>query len=133
MDYAVQNASGYLGRHAACSDKTLLARIKSVIRRRARQEFAKHNREIPYGSLIDMEKLYVGQSGAEQRVYAIELYDRLSPIAQSIMDSRALGYSWRMIAEKFEMNHMAVQRAYFREVESLLQDSSQPGELFQCG
>jgi DNA-binding NarL/FixJ family response regulator len=133
MDDAVQNASGYLGRHAECSDKTLLARIKSVIRRRARQESAKHNREISYGSLIDMEKLYVGQPVAEQRVYAIELYERLSPFAQFIMEWRSLGYSWRMIAEQLEMNHITVQRAYFREVESLLQDSSQPGELFQCG
>jgi hypothetical protein len=80
-----------------------------------------------------MEKLYVGQPVAEQRVYAIELYERLSPFAQFIMEWRSLGYSWRMIAEQLEMNHITVQRAYFREVESLLQDSSQPGELFQCG
>ena len=51
----------------------LAARIKSVIKRRARQQSAKRRLEIPHGSLIDMEKLYIGQPEAEQRVYGREL------------------------------------------------------------
>jgi hypothetical protein len=80
-----------------------------------------------------MEELYIEQPEAEQRVYAIEIFERLSPFAQSIVSWRSLGYSWRKIAEDLEMNHTAVRRAYFREVESLLHDLSQPGELSQCG
>jgi len=44
---------------------------------------------------------------------------------------RALGYSWRTIAEELEMDHTAVRRAYIREMELLLHDLSQPGELSQ--
>ena len=131
MDHAVENVSGYISRHAECSDKKLLSRTKSVIKRRARQEAAKRRLEIPYGSLIDMEKLYIGQPEAEQKVYGRELLERLSPLAQSIAKWRALGYSWRKIAEDLEMDHTAVRRAYIREMESLLHDLSQPGELSQ--
>ena len=41
MDHAIENASGYIARHADSSDKKLLWRIKSVLRRRARQLAAK--------------------------------------------------------------------------------------------
>ena len=109
----------------------LASRIKSVIKRRAQQQSAKRRLEIPHGSLIDMEKLYIGQPEAEQRVYGRELLERLSPVAQSIVKWRALGYSWRTIAEELEMDHTAVRRAYIREMELLLHDLSQPGELSQ--
>ena len=132
MDHAVENAASYILRHAECPEMKLTARIKSVIKRRAQQQSAKRRLEIPYGSLIDMEKLYIGQPEAEQRVYGRELLERLSPVAQSIVKWRALGYSWRKIAEDLEMDHTAVRRAYIREMESLLHDLSQPGELSQC-
>ena len=132
MDHAVENALRYLLRHAECSKMKLASRIKSVIKRRARQLSAKRRLEIPHWSLIDMEKLYIGQPEAEQRVYGRELLERLSPLAQSIVKWRALGYSWRKIAEDLEMDHTAVRRAYIREMESLLHDLSQPGELSQC-
>jgi hypothetical protein len=133
MEHAVVNVCGYLLRHAECPEKKLLARIKSVIKRRAQQLSAKRSREIPCGLLLDLEKLYVGQPEAEQRVYAKELFERLSPFAQSIVNWRWLGYSWRRIADQIEMDHTAVRRAYFREVESLLHELSRPGELSQCG
>jgi DNA-directed RNA polymerase specialized sigma24 family protein len=133
MDRAVQNAFDYLARHTDCPDKKLAWRIKSVIKRCARQQSAKTNREIQYGSLIDLEKLYVGKSEAEQRVYANELFERLSPFAQSIVEWRWLGYSWRKIAEHLDMDHTAVRRAYFREVESLRHALSQPGDISRCG
>jgi hypothetical protein len=68
MNYAVQNTSSYVGRHPDCADKKLTLHLKSVIKRRARQQSAKRSREIQYGSLIDLEKLYIGQPEAEQRV-----------------------------------------------------------------
>jgi DNA-directed RNA polymerase specialized sigma24 family protein len=129
MDYAVQNTSNYVGRHPDCPDKKLTLHLKSVIKRRARQQSAKRSREIQYGSLIDLEKLYIGQPEAEQRVYASEIFGRLSQFAQSIVEWRWLGYSWRQIAEELEMDHTAVRRAYFREMESLLHDLSQLGDF----
>jgi hypothetical protein len=127
MDHAVENASGYIARHPDFSDKKLLSRIKSVLRRRARQIAAKQRREILYGLFVDMEDLYVVHPEVEQRIYK-----RLSPFAQSIVDWRSMDYSWREIAAKVELDHTSVRRAFNREVESLLQDLSQPGEMYQC-
>jgi DNA-directed RNA polymerase specialized sigma24 family protein len=132
MDHAVQNTFDYLGRHPGSSETKLLARMRSVIKRRAQQQSTERNREIPYGSLLDLEAMYAGPSDAEQRVYANELLARLSPFARSITEWRWLGYSWRKIAQHLDMDHTAVRRAYFREVESLLSTFSQSGELSRC-
>jgi DNA-directed RNA polymerase specialized sigma24 family protein len=127
MDHAVQNAADYLGRYTDCPDKKLAWRIKGVIKRRAKQQSVKKNREIQYGTLLDLERVKVCQSEAEERVYANELLARLSPFAQSIVEWRWLGYSWRKIAEHLDMDHTAVRRAYFRELESLRHALSQSG------
>jgi len=80
------------------------------------------------GLLLDIEQVQAGKSGAEQRVYANELFDRLSPFAQSIVNWRWLGYSWREIARQLEMDHTAVRRAYFRELDSVLGSVSRSGD-----
>jgi DNA-directed RNA polymerase specialized sigma24 family protein len=129
MDHAVENSSRYAVRQPDSPTNKLTWRIKNVIKRRAQQQAAKTRREIPYGSLADLEKVYVGQPEAEQRVYANELLERLSPFAQSIVKWRWLGYSWREIAVHFQMDHTTVRRAYFREVESLLHALSRPGDV----
>ena len=103
-----------------------------MLRRRARQIAAKRSREILYGLFVDMEDLYVVQPEVEQRIYAYELFERLSPFAQTIVDWRSMDYSWREIAAKVELDHTSVRRAFNREVKSLLQDLSQPGEMSQC-
>ena len=133
MDHGVQNAFDYLGRHPDCPDNKLASPIKSVIKRRARQQSANRNREVQSASLLDLEQVYVGRSEAEQRVYANELFARLSPFTQSVVEWRWLGYSWRKIAEHLDMDHTAVRRAYFRELESLRQTLSQPGDISRCG
>jgi len=92
MNHAAHNASQYLARHGDTPEQKLTARIKSVIRRRARQLAAMRSRELPSGSMRDMEQLHVGRSEAEQRTYAKELFSRLSPTAQSILDWGWLGY-----------------------------------------
>ena len=129
MDHAVENASRYIARHPDSASNKLASRIKSVIRRRAKQLAAKRSRELSYGSLLDLEQVYAGQPEAEQRVYANELFAHLSPFAQSIVNWRWLGYSWREIAGQLEMDHTAVRRAYFRELESVLQNLSRPGDF----
>ena len=133
MDHAVHNASQYLARLNDPSDRKLTARIKSVIRRRARQLAAKRSREMPSGSMRDMEQLHVGQPEAEQRAYASQLFSRLSPTAQSIFDWRWLGYSWREIGGNLEMDHSTVRRAYFRELGLMVRSLSPPGESPKCG
>jgi DNA-directed RNA polymerase specialized sigma24 family protein len=132
MDYAVQNASEYLERHPDRPVNTLAARIKSVLRRRAKQLAAKRSRELSLGSLADLEQMYTGRPEIEQRVYAKELLAHLSPFANSIVHWRWLEYSWREIAKELGMDHTAVRRAYFRELESVVRSLSRPGASPRC-
>ena len=73
MDHAVQKTSEYIGRHPGADVGKLTTRVKSVLRRRARQLAAKQSRELSYGSLADLETMYAGRPEIEQRVYANEL------------------------------------------------------------
>lgn len=132
MDHAVQNAFRYFERHPESTAEKLLARIKSVIRRRAKQLAAKRSRELSSGSMADMEALLAGQDAAEQRVYAREVLDGLSTFAQTIVNRRWHGYSWREIAKELEMDHTAVRRAYLRELESLLERLARSGVSAKC-
>ncbi len=132
MDHAIENASRYISRHPERAAEKLTARIKSVIRRRAKQLAAKNGRELSSGLLVDLEDFLIAQPDAEQRVYENELLKRLSPFASSVLKWRWLGYSWREIAKQLEMDHTAVRRAYFREIESLHHCLSRSGDLHQC-
>ena len=98
--------------------------MKSVLKRRAQQQVAKRRLEVQSGSLADLDDLLEPQPDAEQQVYARELLECLSPFARSIANRRWLGYSWREIADSLEMDHTVVRRAYFEEVETLLNELS---------
>ena len=132
MDHAVHNASQYLVRHSDPSEQKLNARLRSVLRRRAKQLASKRSRETPSGAMYDMEQLQVGHSDVDERTIERELVSRLSPTAQSIFDRRRLGYTWREIGGKLEMDHGAVRRAYFRELGSVLRSLSPPGDSPKC-
>lgn len=132
MDHAIENASCYIARHPERSTDRLTARIKSVIRRRAKQLAAKNGRELPSGLLVDLEHFLVAQPDAEQKACVNELLRHLSPFASSVLKWRWLGYSWREIARQLAMDHTAVRRAYFREIESLHHCLPRSGDLHQC-
>ena len=132
MDLAVRKAAGYAADHPDSPPNKLTGCMKSAIRRRAKQLAAARSRELSYGSLRALEKVYAGQPEAEQRVYANELLAHLSPFGQSIVKWRWLGFSWREIARQLEMDHTAVRRAYFREMEVLLRSLSRPGDFPRC-
>ena len=127
MDHAVQNAADYLARHPEAPDWKLIARIRSILRRRAKQIANKHRLEIPYGSLSDLEHLLSELPDLEQRSIAGELFSRLSPFTQSVINRRHFGYTWREVAAELELDHTVVRRAYFRELESLLRSLSRSG------
>ena len=128
MDHAVQNAADYLDRHPEVPDWKLTARIKSMLRRRAKQIAHKHRLEISCGSLFDIEHLLIEPPNLEQRSIAGELVSRLSPVMQSVHNQRHFGYTWREIAAELELDHTVVRRAYFRELKSLLRSVSPSGE-----
>lgn len=132
MDHAVQNASQYLLVHSDPTPAKLTSRIKSVLRRRARYLVARRSREVPVGSIIDLEELVRGEPVAEIRVYAYEVLEHLSPFAQTVVRLRWHGYTWRAIAKRMEMDHTAVRRAYLRELKAVLPNMSRPGESLEC-
>jgi len=132
MEHAVQNASRYLARHPDAPPEKLTSRIKSVIRRRARQLSARRSRELSFGSMHDMESLLAGELEAEKGVFAVELLSRMSPFARAIVNRRWNGYTWREIAGELEMDHTAVRRAYLRELEALLRELSRSGDSPKC-
>ncbi len=132
MDRAVHNISEYITRHPGAPAAKLTARTKSILRRSAKQLAAKRSRELSYGSLYDLEQVYAGQPEAEQRVYAKELLACLSPFAQSVVNWRWLGYSWRELAGQLGMDHTAVRRAYFRELAAVLHNLSRSGDSSKC-
>ena len=127
------SVSFYPERHPDSPTKKLTWRLKSVIKRLAQQKAAKKAYEVPFASLIDLEHRYAESPDAERRVYANELLDRLSPVAQSIVKWRWLGYTWREIAKELEMDHTAVRRAFFREAESVLRSVPKSGDSSRCG
>jgi len=133
MDHAAQNASDYIARHPDVSLQKLTARIRSELRRRAKQLATKRRHEVLYGSIADLEHLLTVRPEIELGVYANELFTQLSPFAQSIAKQRWLGYSWRKIARSLEMDHTSVRDAYFRELGSLQKSLSRPGDSPKCG
>ena len=132
MEHAVDNASRYVTRHPDPPPDKLIARIKSVIRRRARQLSAKRSRELSFGSMLDMESLLAGELEAEKSVFANELLSRMSTFSRAVVNWRWNGYTWREIAGELDMDHTAVRRAYLRELEALLQELSRSGDSPKC-
>ena len=72
------------------------------------------------------------QPEIEQRIYARQIFTRLSPFAQAVVNRRWLGYSWREIGRDLEMDYSEVRKAYFRELGLLLENLSRPGESPKC-
>jgi hypothetical protein len=132
MEHALHNASRYVAHHPDATPEKLVARVKSVIRRRAGQLSAKQSRELSFGSMVDMEALLAGSLEMERTVFVKELLCRLSPFAQTVANRRSNGYTWREIAGELEMDHTVVRRAYLRELESLSQGLSRSGDSSKC-
>lgn len=132
MDHAVQTASAFIAHHPDAAAENLVVRLKDIIRSRATRLAAMRSREIPLGSLLELESTFGRPPEAEQRAIASELFDRLSPLAQSVMNWRLLGFSWREIGAQLKMHHTVVRRAYIRELESLLQGISHRGGIRPC-
>ncbi len=105
MDHAIENAIGYIRRHPNVTPRKVKARVKSELRRHAKQLASRRKREVPSGSMRDFEVLLTQQSEVEQRIYADEILAKLSPFAQGIVNRQWLGYSWREIGRDLEMDH----------------------------
>lgn len=125
MDYAIENTRGYYTRHPDYPFEKFKWRMKSSLKRRAKQQASNREHELQAGSLSELQDRVASEPIAEQYVYAKELLNALSPFAKTIANRRWLGYSWRDIARALEMDHTVIRRAFFREVEKLLGELSQ--------
>jgi DNA-directed RNA polymerase specialized sigma24 family protein len=132
MDHAIKNTTEYIARHPDVRASKVNARVKSEIRRHAKHLASRQERERPTGMASDFETLCAGQPDIEQRIYASEIFARLSPFAQGIVNRRWLGYSWREIGRDLEMDYSEVRKAYIRELGLLLGNLSQLGESTRC-
>ena len=128
MEHAVRNTGEYFARHPDSTELKLTVRIRSVIRRRAKQIAHQRRREVASGSLLELEHLRASDGKVEESAIANELSSRLSQFAQSVLSRREFGYTWREIAAQLDLDHTVVRRAYFRELQSLLRSLSLPGE-----
>lgn len=128
MEHSVRNAGEYFSRHPDSTVQKLTARIRSVIRRRAKQIARLRDRETPSGSLWDLEHLRTSAGEVEESAIANQLFSRFSPFAQAVFHRRDFGYTWREIAAELDLDHTVVRRAYFRELQSLRRSLPRPGE-----
>jgi len=132
MDHAIQNSTEYVARHPNATSVKVRARVKSEIRRHAKYQVNRQRREYPNGLAIDFEAMCACQPDIERQIYASEIFARLSPFAQGIVNRRWLGYSWREIGRELEMDYSEVRKAYFRELGSLVRELAQPGDSAKC-
>jgi hypothetical protein len=132
MDHAIHTSSEYIRNHPDVPTEHLVVKLKDIIRSRSKRIATKSNREVPFGSLIDLEKMLAVPPQAEQMAIAGELFGRLSPFTQSVVRWRLLGYSWREIGQQLEMHHTAIRRAYLRELEILLESIPSRGGIRSC-
>jgi DNA-directed RNA polymerase specialized sigma24 family protein len=123
MDAAVKNTEKYYQRFSG--DRTcgqLVSHIISVLNRKSKQQFKK-KREIPHGSLSDLEILAAASSPKpeiEQRILIAELLAQLSERSRVITFWRQEGHSWRQIAKKLGSHYTTVRRVYRSEIDRVL-------------
>ena len=134
MDAAVSNAEQYYERFNGNRTSTqIFYRIISVLKRLSKQR-VQNNREIPSGSLPDLEvkaRTLSSQPEAEQRAYVQQILAQMTERSRKITYWRIEGHTWRQIGDKLNVNHTAVRRAYHRELRRLLFpafDSQSSGE-----
>lgn len=103
------------------SQAKLTARLRSQVRRIAKQRANLNSKEIYAGELYDLE-LYAPSFTPDptQTLLIGEVLERLSPQAQKIADWIWMGYSWREIGKAFEIDHNCLRLAFRRETDAAL-------------
>ena len=129
MDAALVNAAGYASRlNGLAPGRRLVWRVKSVLRREARQRAKRRRHELSWGSLADLETLETlpfqrsAPATADEELIADEIMRRLSPQARDIVRWLVMGYSWRRIARHLGLDRTTLRRAFDREVDALFHD-----------
>ena len=122
LEKAVEKITPYVGRASSLpSSAKVLARLRSEVRRLAKQEAHRRRFEEYRGTVLDLELLaptYV--PNMEERLLLEEFLNLVSPYGRIIAQGLRLGYTWREIADDFNTDHSAVRRAFRREADAAL-------------
>lgn len=126
MDRAIENTAGYASRlNGAATVERLVWRMRSVLKRLAKQEVKKHRLEVPYGLLVDLEYAHAGSQKEtpkfDQAVETKDILRKLSPEARDILRWTSMGYSWRQIARQLGVDRMTLRRSYDKEIRTVLE------------
>jgi DNA-directed RNA polymerase specialized sigma24 family protein len=123
MDAAVENTERYYERFDGDrTSKQLVYRLLSVLKRLSLQ-WSRRQREVPCGTLSDLESVMAEWSerpDIEQAIFASQLLARLSDQSRMIALWRLQGHTWRHIAKALNVNHTTLQRNYRKELRGLL-------------
>ena len=107
--------------HVRVGQRVPHARLRSQIRRTAKQIANRKSRETCAGSLQDLD-MYSPSSNPDplQQILLKEVFHLLSPQAKEIATWIWMGYSWREIGRICGIDHSTVRLAFRREAHAAL-------------
>jgi DNA-directed RNA polymerase specialized sigma24 family protein len=102
----------------------LAARLRSQVRRVAKQRANRQSKEDCVGSLLDMERdhLMAETNDLTEMVLIKEIVGRLSPEARKIATWIWMGYSWREIGKTLDIDQNSIRLAFRREADRVLSE-----------
>jgi len=124
LESALLVVQAYAKKQSPAPDiRKLGARLRSQIRRVAKQR-ANHLRlEDRRGSLLDLDPLALQTAATQiESLFVTEVLDRLSPAARNVAYAISVGFSWREIATQLATDQSTVRRAFRREILAVLND-----------
>jgi DNA-directed RNA polymerase specialized sigma24 family protein len=102
----------------------LAARLRSQVRRVAKQRANRQSKEECAGSLLDMERyhLMAETNDLAEMILIKEIVGRLSPEARNIATWIWMGYSWREIGKTLDIDQDSIRLAFRREADRVLRE-----------
>jgi DNA-binding NarL/FixJ family response regulator len=100
----------------------LTARLRSQIRRVAKQMANRRRKEENAGSVRDLELAYNPSVTPDptDTLLIKEVLDLLSPRAREVATWIWMGYSWREIGQTVDVDHNSIRLAFHRETDAAL-------------
>lgn len=102
----------------------LAARLRSQVRRVAKQRANRQSKEECAGSLHDMERNHLISETLDvnEMILIKEIVGRLSPEARNIATWIWMGYSWREIGKTLDIDQDSIRLAFRREADRVLSE-----------
>src|SRR5664279_5280824 len=122
LEKAVEIVTPYVSRGSTLpSSQKLVARLRSQVRRLARQEAHRRRHEKCIGTIFDLATIAPSHStDVDERLFLEKLLELLSPFSRIIAQGLRMGRTFREIAKDFDSDHSTVSRAFRRDVDAAL-------------